>query len=87
MVGPIDMQSVILNSYTQTNVNNNLLIQAAQADNVKRIAQKKQQDEENTKVESAQNSQNPNIHEQLSQKTQNKNQTETPNQKIGRAHV
>ena len=70
MVGPIDMQSVILNSYTQSNVNNNLLLQAAQADNVKRIAHKKEQEEENTKVENAQNSQNPNISEHQKPKAQ-----------------
>ncbi len=64
MVGPIDMQSVILNSYTQSSINNNLLIQAAQADSVKRIAQKKQNEEESTKVESASNTQNPTINEQ-----------------------
>jgi ABC-type Zn2+ transport system substrate-binding protein/surface adhesin len=68
MVGPIDMQSVILNSYAQSNVNNNLLLQVAQADSIKRIAQKKDQDEANTKVESAQESENPNIHEHLSKK-------------------
>ncbi len=63
MVGPIDMQSVILNSYTQSSINNNLLIQAAQADSIKRIAQKKQNEEESTKVESASNTQNPTINE------------------------
>jgi hypothetical protein len=68
MVGPIDMQSVILNSYAQSNVNNNLLLQVAQADSVKRIAQKKELEEANTKVESAQSSENPNIHEHLSKK-------------------
>ncbi len=63
MVGPIDMQSVILNSYTQSSINNNLLVQAAQADSVKRIAQKKQNEENSTKVESASNTQNPTINE------------------------
>ncbi len=75
MVGPIDMQSVILNSYTQSNINSNLLLQAAQADNVKRIAHKKEQEEENTKVESAQNSQNPNISEHQTSKAQANNQS------------
>lgn len=68
MVGPIDMQSVILNSYAQSNVNNNLLVQVAQADSIRRIAQKKEQEEANTKVGSAQSSENPNIHEHLSNK-------------------
>lgn len=68
MVGPIDMQSVILNSYAQSNINNNLLLEVAQADSIKRIAQKKEQEEANTKVESSQSSQNPNINEHLSKK-------------------
>ncbi|MGE4547367.1 MAG: hypothetical protein AB7E28_06300 [Desulfurella sp.] len=82
MVGPIDMQSVILNSYAQSNVNNNLLVQVAQADSIRRIAQKKEQEEANTKVESAKPNENPNIHEHLSNKEKPQNNPQSPQKHI-----
>ncbi len=55
MVGPIDLQNVILNATAQSQLNQNPLAQAAQAEGFKNLIEKKEKEEKTTKVEESEN--------------------------------
>ena len=55
MVGPIDMQNVILNATAQSQLNQNPLAQAAQAEGFKNLIEAKEKEEKTTKVEESEN--------------------------------
>ncbi len=55
MVGPIDLQNVILNATAQSQLNQNPLTQAAAADAFKGLIEKKEKEEKTTKVEESEN--------------------------------
>ncbi|AEA33175.1 hypothetical protein [Hippea maritima] len=55
MVGPIDIQNVILNATAQSQLNQNPLSQAAAADTFKGLIEKKEKEEKTTKIEEAEN--------------------------------
>jgi len=55
MVGPIDVQNVILNATAQSQLNQNPLAQAAQAEGFKSLIEAKEKDEKTTKVEESGN--------------------------------
>ncbi len=55
MVGPIDVQNVILNATAQSQLNQNPLAQAAQAEGFKSLIEAKEKDEKITKVEESEN--------------------------------
>ncbi|WP_025270655.1 hypothetical protein [Hippea sp. KM1] len=56
MVGPIDIQNVILNATAQSQLNQNPLSQAAAAESFKGIIETKEKEEKTTKVEETENS-------------------------------
>ncbi len=55
MVGPIDMQNVILNATAQSQLNQSPLAQAAQAEGFKNLIETKEKEERTTKVEESEN--------------------------------
>ncbi len=55
MVGPIDIQNVILNATAQSQLNQNPLAQAAQAEGFKSLIETKEREEKTTKVEESEN--------------------------------
>ncbi len=55
MVGPIDIQNVILNATAQSQLNQNPLAQAAQAEGFKSLIETKEKEEKTTRVEESEN--------------------------------
>jgi len=55
MVGPIDVQNVILNATAQSQLNQNPLAQAAQAEGFKNLIETKEKEERTTKIEESEN--------------------------------
>ncbi len=55
MVGPIDVQNVILNATAQGQLNQNPLTQAAQAEGFKKLIDTKEKQERTTKVKESEN--------------------------------